>query len=136
MRDFILTYQGLFYGLTTVGTVTSAVVSIGLAGIRIRLASLSRRDAEEAVASVTAEKWHILLFALLQTVSIICASCYEMCPGNVQLVKVALFAQILSIQNAVLVLDSLVFIEKFRRRARSCFSADAEFRYFTNYQFG
>lgn len=131
MKDFILTHQGLFYGLTTVGTVTSAVVSIGLAGARIRLVSLSRRDVEEAVASVTVEKGHILLFALLQTVSIICISCYEIYPGDVRLAKAALCAQILSIQNAILVLDSLVFIEKFRRRARSSLSPDAEFRYFT-----
>lgn len=115
----------------TVGTIASAVVSIGLAGIRIKLVSLSRRDVEEAVASVNTEKWHILLFALLQTVSIICASCYEMCPGNVQLVKAALCAQIQCIMNAVLVLDSLVFIEKFWRRARSSLSPDAEFRYFS-----
>lgn len=109
MKDFILTHQELFCGLTTVGTIASAVVSIGLAGTRIRLVSLSRRDVEEAVVSVTVEKGHILLFALLQT---------------------------LSIQNAILVLDSLVFVEKFRRRARSSLSPDAEFRYFTNYQFG
>ena len=131
MRDFILYHQELFCWLTTVGTIASAVVSIGLAGTRIRLVSLSRRDVEEAVVSVTAEKGHILLFALLQTVSIICISCYEMCPGDVQLVKAALCAQILSILNAILVLDSLVFIEKFRRRARSCLSPDTEFRYFT-----
>ena len=103
MKDFILTHQALFYGFATAGTLASAVVSVGLAGIRIRLVSLSRRDVEEAVASVTAEKGHILLFALLQT---------------------------LSIQNAILVLDSLVFVEKFRRRARSSLSPDAEFRYF------
>ena len=66
--------------------------------------TLKRRDVEEAVASVTAEKGHILLFALLQTISI---------------------------QNAILVLDSLVFVEKFRRRVRSSLSPDAEFRYFT-----
>lgn len=130
MKDFILTHQALFYGFATAGTLASAVVSVGLTGIRIRLVSLSRRDVEEAVASVTAEKGHILLFALLQTLSIICISCYEMCPGDVQLVKAALCAQILSIQNAILVLDSLVFVEKFRRRARSSLSPDAEFRYF------
>ena len=131
MKDFILTHQELFCGLTTVGTIASAVVSIGLAGTRIRLVSLSRRDVEEAVVSVTVEKGHILLFALLQTVSIICVSCYEMCPGDVQLVKAALCAQILSILNAILVLDSLAFIEKLRRRARSSLSPDTEFRYFT-----
>ena len=92
MKDFILTHQALFYGFATAGTLASAVVSVGLAGIRIRLVSLSRRDVEEAVASVTAEKGHILLFALLQTLSIICISCYEMCPGDVQLVKAALCA--------------------------------------------
>lgn len=129
MKDFILTHQALFYGFATAGTLASAVVNVGLAGIRIRLVSLSRRDVEEAVASVTAEKGHILLFALLQTLSIICISCYEMCPGDVQLVKAALCA-LLSIQNAILVLDSLVFVEKFRRRARSSLSPDAEFRYF------
>lgn len=131
MRDFILCHQELFCGLATVGILASAVVSIGLAGIRIRLVTFSRRSVEEAVASVTAEKRRILSFAMLQIVGIICASCYEMCPGDVQLVKAALCAQILSIQNAVLVLDSLVFIEKFRRRARSSLSPDAEFRYFT-----
>lgn len=131
MKDFILTHQALFYGFTTAGTLASAVVSVGLAGIRIRLVSLSRRDVEEAVVSVTAEKGHILLFALLQTLSIICISCYEMCPGDVQLVKAALCAQILSILNAILVLDSLAFIEKLRRRARSSLSPDTEFMYFT-----
>ena len=131
MKDFILTHQELFCGLTTVGTIASAVASIGLAGIRIRLVSLSRRDVEEAVASVTAGKRRILSFAMLQIVGIICASCYEMCPGDVQLVKAALCALILSIQNAIFVLDSLVFVEKFRRRARSSLSPDAEFRYFT-----
>lgn len=56
MKDFILTHQALFYGFATAGTLASAVMSVGLAGIRIRLVSLSRRDVEEAVASVTAEK--------------------------------------------------------------------------------